>query len=221
LRLRSIASRPDPFIRPTLHDLAYTRWVANAPPSVRILNIGSGEAKPIAKPNVVNMDITEAPHVHVIGDGHALPFATAAFDGVLCRAVLEHVREPQQVVGEIRRVLRPGGFVLASAPFAFPYHGHPDDYQRFTASGLRQLFREFDEIECQMSQLPTATMITMTAAYAGTFSDTLLISRGLQWVVGWMLWPSKFLDHYLKRKVNARLLASYYFLGAKPNGSAA
>jgi len=137
LNLRAIASRPDPFIRPTQHDLAYERWVVNAPPTVRILNIGSGEVKPLDKPNVTNLDVAKAPYVHVIGDGHALPFATNTFHGVLCRAVLEHLRDPQQAVAEILRVLRPGGFILASVPFAFPYHGHPDDYQRFTASGLR------------------------------------------------------------------------------------
>jgi len=47
----------------------------------------------------------------VIGDVYALPFADAAFDAVFAHATLYHVREPLRVLGEFRRVLKPGGLV--------------------------------------------------------------------------------------------------------------
>ncbi len=48
----------------------------------------------------------------VQGDAHNLPFPADSFDVVYCRYVLEHVADPGRVVGEMRRVARPGGRVL-------------------------------------------------------------------------------------------------------------
>jgi SAM-dependent methyltransferase len=212
---------PDPLIRPTAHDRVFRRYVLESPASLRLLNVGSGERAPLALPNVINLDITPAPLVHVLGDAHALPFRGESFGGVVCRAVLEHVREPALACRELFRVLEAGGFVLATVPFIFPYHAHPDDYQRFTASGLRVLFRDFEEIECGIGRLPTAAVLSTLSAYAATFSDHRLVSGFLRWSVAWLLNPLKYLDHLLKRKRNARLLSSYYFLGRKPAGRAA
>ncbi|MBN2360286.1 MAG: 3-demethylubiquinone-9 3-O-methyltransferase [Deltaproteobacteria bacterium] len=44
-----------------------------------------------------------------IGSGEQLPFAEAFFDHVACCDVLEHVDDVDRVIGEIARVLRPGG----------------------------------------------------------------------------------------------------------------
>jgi 2-polyprenyl-6-hydroxyphenyl methylase/3-demethylubiquinone-9 3-methyltransferase len=43
------------------------------------------------------------------GDAGALPFADHSFDVVCCCDVLEHVDSPSAVIGEIARVLKPGG----------------------------------------------------------------------------------------------------------------
>lgn len=40
--------------------------------------------------------------------------ADASFDGVLCALVLHHVRNRERLLGEFRRVLRPGGWLLVS-----------------------------------------------------------------------------------------------------------
>ncbi len=47
-----------------------------------------------------------------VGAGERLPFPDGAFDHVTCCDVLEHVDDVERVVGEIARVLRPGGFFL-------------------------------------------------------------------------------------------------------------
>lgn len=44
-----------------------------------------------------------------VGDAHKLPFRSATFDLVICTEVLEHVVEPESVVSELARVLKPGG----------------------------------------------------------------------------------------------------------------
>lgn len=47
-----------------------------------------------------------------------LPFADSSFDAVILREVLVHIHEPLKALKEIRRVLRPKGFLLGSAPHA-------------------------------------------------------------------------------------------------------
>lgn len=49
----------------------------------------------------------------VQGDAAALGFPGAFFDAAYCRFVLEHVADPVQVLSEMRRVVRPGGWVCA------------------------------------------------------------------------------------------------------------
>lgn len=44
-------------------------------------------------------------------DGRKLPFADGAFDIVMATGVLHHVRDPQEVVGEMLRVARLGVFI--------------------------------------------------------------------------------------------------------------
>ena len=50
----------------------------------------------------------------VRGNLEALPLADAAFDLVLCAQAIEHVLDPPRALGELRRVLRPGGTLLLS-----------------------------------------------------------------------------------------------------------
>ena len=50
-----------------------------------------------------------------------------SFDAVLCLDVLEHVPDPPAVIASLARRLRPGGFLIVSAPFfmivpEFPTH---------------------------------------------------------------------------------------------------
>ena len=49
----------------------------------------------------------------LFGDARALPFPDASFDLVLSGGLLEHFREPEPVVREMARVLRPGGLFYA------------------------------------------------------------------------------------------------------------
>lgn len=68
---------------------------------------------------------------------YALPFAASSVDGVLLLNVLEHLATPAEGLLEVSRVLRPGGMLMFCVPFAFPLHGLPDDYRRWTSQGLR------------------------------------------------------------------------------------
>ena len=109
-------------------------------------SVGQGMAPIYDHPGIeiYAFDIYDTPNVQFIADGHHLPLPDDLFDAVIIQAVLEHVLQPAQVVAEIWRVLRPGGLVYAETPFMQQVHEGPYDFTRFTESGHRYLFRNFD-----------------------------------------------------------------------------
>jgi len=79
---------------------------------------------------VVNYSAAKKPDIQA--DGSSLPFAGETFDAVICSEVLEHVYDPKAVVGEVCRVLKKDGLLLACVPFSNKIHGDPFDYGRYT-----------------------------------------------------------------------------------------
>lgn len=59
----------------------------------------------------------------VVAPGEALPLPDRSVDLIVAYAVLEHVEDPAQLAGEIRRVLRPGGWFCAWTPNKWGYVG--------------------------------------------------------------------------------------------------
>lgn len=55
-------------------------------------------------------------HPVVLGDIEAMPFEDESFSTVVCTEVLEHVPYPATALGEMRRVLKPGGVLIGSVP---------------------------------------------------------------------------------------------------------
>ncbi len=66
------------------------------------------------------------PHLSVVGDVRALPFAEQSFDVVLCQHVLEHVDDDRRSLAEIRRVTKNGGWVVISVPIRLDQATHED-----------------------------------------------------------------------------------------------
>lgn len=61
-----------------------------------------------------------------VADGTSLPFRDDSFEAILLVDVLEHTDYPERIVSETRRLLAPGGVVIATVPWAH----HP--YVRYT-----------------------------------------------------------------------------------------
>jgi SAM-dependent methyltransferase len=72
-------------------------------------------------------------------DSLFMPLRDASVDTVLSTQVLEHVPDPTQMLGEARRILRPGGILIMTAPFVWAEHEVPRDFYRYTSYGLRHL----------------------------------------------------------------------------------
>lgn len=52
----------------------------------------------------------------VSADALKLPFADETFDRIICSEVLEHIPDDQTAIGELARVLRPGGSIAVTVP---------------------------------------------------------------------------------------------------------
>jgi SAM-dependent methyltransferase len=202
--------------------MAYSRYVLGASDDALILNLGSGNEKTSAvqrdkgRRRIINLDIFPHGEAHIVADGHYLPFVDQVFDGVYMFAVLEHVSNPFVIAQEVARVLKPGGFVLAAAPFIHPRHSSPSDYFRFTDDGLRQLFSCFREIECGAHGLPTRGLIEFLRAYVAAFSDNRYLAYALTYIVSYLFFPLKYLDKYLQNKKSAHdTCSSFYYVGLK------
>jgi SAM-dependent methyltransferase len=78
----------------------------------------------------------------------------ARFGSVLCTEVLEHVHRPERALAELLRVTAPGGSLLLSVPWFYPFHPCPLDLRRFTAQGLTMVVQDAGWGEVQVSGLP-------------------------------------------------------------------
>jgi SAM-dependent methyltransferase len=78
----------------------------------------------------------------VVASALELPFENASFDTVTSTEVLEHVPDPLRALREMRRVIRPTGFLILSTPMYWPRHEMPYDYFRYPYDGILYLLKE-------------------------------------------------------------------------------
>lgn len=92
--------------------------------------------------------------------GEPIPLSDNSADMIICTQTLQHSQNPQQLMDELYRLLKPGGTALVTVPFgiklvAEPYFSHArlttwrDDYWRFTKYGLLLLLGRFQIVSVQ------------------------------------------------------------------------
>jgi SAM-dependent methyltransferase len=113
-----------------------------------VLDVGCGlmpykrliEQAPSQAKRVTGVDLpNDRYQPDLVWDGQAIPLPDASVDSAMLTEVLEHCPDPQAVLTEVARVLRPGGFLFLTVPFIWPIHEVPHDEFRYTPYSLRRM----------------------------------------------------------------------------------
>jgi len=86
--------------------------------------------------------VRDAVNHDFFSDVSHLPMSNDSFDAVICYQVLEHVPYPAQVVAELYRNLRPGGWLYVTVPQGWGLHHEPYHFFNHTRYGLELLFKD-------------------------------------------------------------------------------
>jgi SAM-dependent methyltransferase len=135
------------------HVAAYAAAADLLPPG-RVLDLGCGVGHSyslLAPRETVGVDIAPAAlegqeRDTVVADMRSLPFPDGSFDSVLSVQSIEHVPDPERVLAEVRRVVRPGGVAVFVTPNRLTF-GRPDEiidpyhYVEYDAGQLASLCR--------------------------------------------------------------------------------
>jgi SAM-dependent methyltransferase len=178
----------------------------------QILAVGGGPKR--ETPRYINLNLQPMENVDIVGDAASLPCTDNSLDGVVCNAVLEHVRDPWKVMAEINRSLKPGGHLLIEVPFLQHYHPSPQDFYRFTREGILELCRDFKPISVGLTCGPMGTFVEMTESFLVLLFGNSPVVKGATRLA---LYPVRIFDLLLNRMERAHLVANgFYFFGVKP-----
>jgi SAM-dependent methyltransferase len=132
----------------------------------RLLDVGFGagtllEAARRAGWNALGVEVSRSAVEHVRGLGfevfcgtlHEAQYPDGHFDVVTASEVLEHVPDPQLVLNEIARVLRPGGLLWGTTPHGRGISAHmlglkwsvvspPEHLQLFSVGGIKKMLAQ-------------------------------------------------------------------------------
>lgn len=111
-----------------------------------LVDIGAGQsdfAEITKRFKVCPLDFYPYAGIRVVCDlEDDLPLRDASADVVLLANLLEHVREPNALLRECHRILKPGGVLLGTVPFMIQIHQRPYDFYRYTQMNLDYLLRK-------------------------------------------------------------------------------
>lgn len=85
----------------------------------------------------------------IISDIASIPEPDNSFDAVICTEVFEHIRHPREAIKEFARLLKPGGDLILTAPFASLTHFAPFHFY----SGFNRFFYQEELTEASFNIL--------------------------------------------------------------------
>lgn len=124
----------------------------------RILDVGSrdinGSVRDVlsAKAEFLGIDMIDGKHVDIVMNSHDLSkkFPKNHFDLITCCETLEHDDKFWITVEEMKKVLKPGGWMLITVPgINFFKHDFPHDYYRFTEEAVKEMFKGFKDVHVE------------------------------------------------------------------------
>jgi SAM-dependent methyltransferase len=175
--------------------------------------IGNGVDALYVQPGlrIVAFDVYSSPNVQFLADAHQIPLADSSIDAVVVQAVLEHVLDPERVVSEIVRVLRPEGLVYAETPFLQQVHAGPYDFVRYTSSGHRFLFRSFEELASGPVAGPGTQLLWSVEHLAGGLFRSRTAGKVARGMFIWL----RYLDGAVAERFAIDSASAFCFLGRR------
>lgn len=191
----------------------------------KVLNFGNGKSNGsgirLWKTNfldlssIIHLDVNIGDNVNVVGDGQNLPFKNNLFDSIICQAVLEHVENPNQMISEIKRVLKPQGFLYIEVPFLQGFHADPNDFQRYTLEGLKVLMKDFEIVKYGVSVGPFCTLVWILRDGISSFFKNKFFFYTIRFIISWILSPLRYFDFLVKNRPMFQRLASENYILVK------
>ncbi len=136
------------------------KWIKSAikkiPDGLTILDAGAGECqfkKFCSHLNYISQDFGkydgskevglqikgwDNSKLDIVSDITEIPLPNASVDAIMCTEVFEHIPDPVKAIHEFKRLLKPNGYLIITAPFASLTHFAPYHF----ASGLSRYFYE-------------------------------------------------------------------------------
>lgn len=181
------------------------------------VNFGSGNSN--LSPNMTNADIFAYNNVDLVCDISNIPICNDSVDVILNIAVLGHVPEPEKVVTEFYRILKPGGRILCHFPFIAGFHASPFDLTRRTDVGMKVLFKDFQVNSIKAAGGPTSGMLWILQEWLSTvFSfGSVKLQQFLCPFFMLLTFPIKYLDIILNKYPTARNISSGFIIIASKN----
>lgn len=181
-----------------------------------VIDIGSGPER-LGK-EFINVDVFPFPEVDIVSNATQLPFKDDSIDATVSESLLEHVPDASLVAKEMIRVVRPGGYIYVSAPFIHPYHASPDDFNRWTISGLKHMFSDLEIIKAGVRSGPWSALLMFMAYWLGVIFSfgSKKVAPFLAHIFMLILGPLKYLDYFFMKIPGSEAVATHlYILGRK------
>ena len=122
------------------------------------VGVGSGKLQDAVSGYIgLDIELAFAQYFHapfVNGSALAMPFADNTFDGAWSIWVLEHISEPEQMLAEMRRVVKPDGSIFLCVAYSV---------DSWIAQGLHK--RAFSELSLRQRLIKTTIPLRQTKAY--------------------------------------------------------
>ncbi len=119
-------------------DEFFQRHAMALEPGSRIVDVGGLKGRKRGQFDIGKLDlnvtyVNTSPKAEpdILADASRIPLPTGKADAVILAEVVEHLPDPQPAFLEAARLLRPGGVLLATAPFMFRVHPDPLDVGRY------------------------------------------------------------------------------------------
>ena len=177
-----------------------------------LLGVGGGPTRDYGE---TNLNIGPWENVDLISDAHSLPYKDNVVDHILCRAVLEHLTNPEAATKEFYRVLKNNSLLFIAVPFLQTYHGYPHHYRGITLTGLEQLVKDsgFTIIDSGTACGPCFALSSMIKEFLKNY---LPLGKYISyaWKLSFGLILSKF-DFFIINKYDSHKLAFGVFCLAK------